>query len=95
MKKLINILLTCVVIFSLVTCVSADDIINEEDGEAPVYGGLYPEEVPSAQEQFESFLESGDHSQDIAEVWDKIRGIHPQTPSTQYGACYTYRLTPL
>ena len=31
MKKLINILLTCVVIFSLVTCVSADDIINEED----------------------------------------------------------------
>ena len=31
MKKLINILSTCVVIFSLVMCVSADDIINEED----------------------------------------------------------------
>ena len=31
MKKLISILSTCVVIFSLVMCVSADDIINEED----------------------------------------------------------------
>jgi len=86
MKKVISIFLFFTVIIFLLIGVSAEEKVNKDSDSTLIYGGLYPEEIPSEQEQFETFLKSKNRSQNASEVWDKIRGAHSQTVSTRDGA---------
>ncbi|MCI9405474.1 MAG: hypothetical protein HFK04_00955 [Oscillospiraceae bacterium] len=85
MKKIISVFIACFMILNSFIFVYAETNTDDETI-GSTYGGLFPERVPSAQEQFQDFLHSKPSSKDVADVQNKINGIHEPVPSARYGA---------